>query len=468
MSPAASRASLFRRLSGLLASASALLFAALPLRAEVFDPTTYTLDNGLQLVVIENHRAPIVTHMVWYKVGAADEPWGQSGIAHFLEHLMFKGTEAHPEGAFSRIVAQNGGSQNAFTSQDYTAYFQNIAADRLELVMELEADRMTNLVLTDEVVATEREVVLEERRSRVDNEPSAILHEQADATLFQNHPYGIPIIGWEHEIRELSTEDALRFYERYYAPNNAIVVVAGDVVPDEVRALAEQHYGGIEPRTMDPRARPKEPEQRAPREVVLRDPKVGQPSWRRSYLAPSYHAGETEHAYALQVLGEILGGGSTSRLYRSLVVEQKLAAGAGGHYSALVKDHSTFTVYATPNPGVEIEPLRDAVDAEIGRIVEGGVTEEELTRAVDRLRAAAVFARDRLSTGARVLGMAMTTGSTVADVEAWPDRIAEVTAEQVQAAARAVFRPEQSVTAVLLPEKKVDRRQKSQAEEPSQ
>ncbi len=464
----ASRASLLRRLTGLLAAAGAFLFAALPSHAEVFDPTTYTLDNGLRLVVIENHRAPIVTHMVWYEVGAADEPWGQSGIAHFLEHLMFKGTKAYPEGAFSRIVAQNGGSQNAFTSQDYTAYFQNIAADRLELVMELEADRMTNLVLTDEVVATERDVVLEERRSRVDNEPSAILNEQADATLFQNHPYGIPIIGWEHEIRTLSREDALRFYERYYAPNNAIVVVAGDVVPEQVRALAERYYGPIERRETDQRMRPQEPDQRAPREVVLRDPKVGQPTWRRSYLAPSYHAGETEHAYALQVLGEILGGGSTSRLYRSLVVEQKLAAGAGGHYGALVKDHSTFTVYATPNPGVEIEPLEDAVDAEIDRIVEQGVTEEELTGAVDRLRAAAVYARDRLTTGARVLGMALTTGSTVADVENWPDRIAEVTAEQVQAAARAVFRPERSVTAVLLPEQKVADKETPETEEQSQ
>ena len=301
-------------------------------RAEVFNPETFTLDNGMDVVVIPNRRAPIVQHMVWYKVGAADEPVGKSGTAHFLEHLLFKGTERMAPGRFSEIVAENGGQENAFTSSDYTGYYQTVARDRLEIMMDLEADRMTNLRLTDELVLPERDVVLEERRSRIDNEPGSKLREMMNAALYLNHPYRYPVIGWEHEIRALTTRDALDFYERWYAPNNAILIVAGDITAEEVRPLAEKYYGAIPARAVPERRRASEPEQHAPRRVRLESERVRQPSVSISYLAPSHNRGAVEHAYPLLVLDEILGGGATSRLYRSLVVEQGIAAAAGSSY----------------------------------------------------------------------------------------------------------------------------------------
>ena len=303
--------------------------AVQPAHAQIFNPATFTLDNGLEVVVIENHRAPVVTHMVWYKVGAADEPPGKSGIAHFLEHLMFKGTEQRGPGEFSEIIARNGGRENAFTSQDYTGYFQTITADRLALMMELEADRMTGLVLTDEIIQPERQVVIEERRSRTDSSPRARLSEQVTAATYSNHPYRLPVIGWEHEIRALKREEIIDFYQTWYAPNNAVVVVSGDITPEQVRKLAETHYGPIPAKELPPRIRPSEPPHHAPREVVLRDARVDQPGWSRRWLAPSYVAGDKEHAYALVILAEIIGGGSSSRLYSSLVIDQALAVSAG-------------------------------------------------------------------------------------------------------------------------------------------
>ncbi len=420
-------------------------------QARVFDPVTFTLKNGLQVVVISNHRAPIVSHMIWYKVGGADDRPGKSGLAHFLEHLMFKGTKRFGPGVFSKMVARVGGRENAFTSQDYTGYYQNVAVDRLPTVMELEADRMTGLVLDDKAVNPERQVILEERRSRVDNDPGSILGEQVRAALYQNHGYGTPVIGWEHEIRGLGRTDALDFYRRYYVPNNAILIVAGDITAEQLRPLAEKYYGRIPRGKVPPRVRPMEPAHKAARRLELRDRRIRLPSWSRRYLAPSYNVGESKHAYALQVLSRILGGGATSRLHRKLVVEGKLATGAGTGYDALVLDHSQFVFYASARPGVKVARLEAAMEAEIARLLEKGVTEDEVARAVSRLRAAAVYARDNLFTAPRILGMALTTGRTIADVEAWPDRIGAVTVAQVNAAARAVFRSEQSVTSLLLP-----------------
>ena len=238
--------------------------------------TEFTLNNGMQAVVIEDHRSPAVVHMVWYRVGAADEPPGQSGIAHFLEHLMFKGTETLADGEFSQIVEANGGTDNAFTSWDYTGYIQRVSADRLDLLMEMEADRMRNLVLDPAVVTTERSVILEERAQRTDSSPGALFNEQMRASLYLAHPYRIPIIGWRHEMEGLTREMALAFYERFYAPNNAILIVAGDVDPAEVQALAETHYGPIEPTPgLGPRARPSEPPQIADRRVVYEGPDRG-------------------------------------------------------------------------------------------------------------------------------------------------------------------------------------------------
>lgn len=443
-----------RLLSPVIAGVVLLALGALagpPAQARVFDPETFTLDNGLQVVVVTNRRAPIVTQMVWYKVGAADEAPGESGNAHFLEHLLFKGTTTLGPGEFSQIIARNGGQENAFTSQDFTAYYQTVARDRLEIVMRHEADRMANLVLSDDVVLPERDVVLEERRSRVDNNPGAKLNEIVNATLYLNHPYRLPVIGWEHEIEALNTETALAFYRRWYAPNNAILIVAGDVTGAEVRALAEKHYGPIAARPVPARTRIAEPRQNAPRRVVLESAQVRQPSLSINYLAPSYNTAQGRAAYALQVLEEILGGGATSRLYRALVVEQGLAASAGAGYDPTAVDFSDFTFYVSPRPGIEIDAVEAALRAEIAKLLERGVTDDEVAAAQARLRASAVYARDSLSTAPNVLGRALTTGQSVADVEAWPDRIAAVSAAEVIEAARAVLREEQSVTGLLLP-----------------
>ncbi|MGQ0664048.1 MAG: M16 family metallopeptidase [Pseudomonadota bacterium] len=422
-----------------------------PAAAQVFDPETFTLANGLQVVAISNHRSPIVAHMVWYKAGAADEAPGKSGIAHFLEHLMFKGTSTLAPGEFSKIVARNGGRDNAFTGPDYTGYFQNVARDRLELVMRIEADRMANLVLSDAEVTPERDVILEERRQAVDNNPRSRLREQVRAALYLNHPYGRPIIGWEHEIRGLTTADAIEWYRRFYAPNNAVLIVAGDITAAELRPLAEKYYGAIPARAVPERARPQEPPHQSPRRVELKDERVRQSALSRVYLAPSYVAGARQHAYALQVLAEVFGGGATSRLHRALVVEHKLATSAGSYYDPEALDESTFGITAALRPGVEMGALEAKLDEEIRRLLAEGVTAHEVARATTRMRASAVYARDSLQAGARAFGAALATGRSVADVETWPQSIAAVTAAEVDAAARAVLREARSVTGLLLP-----------------
>ena len=422
--------------------------------ASVFNPETFMLDNGMQVVVVPNHRVPVVTHMVWYRVGSADEATNESGIAHFLEHLMFKGTKKRKNGEFSEIVARNGGRENAFTSTDFTAYHQTIAVDRLELVMEMEADRMTNLVITPDQVEPERQVVLEERRSRVENEPGSILREHLNATLFMSHPYRNPVIGWKHDIEGLDIDRILAFYKRWYAPNNAILVVAGDITAEKLRPLAEKYYGII-PRQLDTvRQRAKEPPQLAERRVTLRDKRVRQPSWRRIYLAPGLLWGESKHTYPLELLSNIVGSGASSRFYKSLVIEQKIAVAAGVHYSGDNRGPGRFVVYASPRPGVDMETLEAAVLKEIDTLQSDGVSEDELDRAKTRLLSEAIYARDSLSGGARVIGSALATGLTIDDVEKWPDRISAVTRDAVNEAAKAIFNTQQSVTGLLLPEEK--------------
>lgn len=414
-------------------------------------PHTFMLDNGMQVVVIEDRRAPVVTHMVWYKVGAADEPRGKSGIAHFLEHLMFKGTEKVPPGEFSNTIARNGGRENAFTSYDYTGYYQRVARDRLPLVMELEADRMTGLRLTEEIVLPERDVILEERSARIDNDPGALLAEQMNAILFLAHPYGTPIIGWRHEMEELTYQDALDFYEDHYTPQNAILVVAGDISAEELRPLAEQYYGPIEPRgEIAPRVRPADPPARAARRVTLRDARVEREYVRRAYLAPGYANAEPGEAEALDVLSEIIGGGPTARIYKSLVVEQGIAVGASGWYSGTALDDGSIGFYAIPAVGVSMDQAEAAIDAEIEKLLAEGVTQDEVDRAKNTLVADAIFAQDDQQTMARSYGAALTTGLTVKQAATWPDRVLAVTAEDVTAAARKYLQPERSVTGILL------------------
>lgn len=420
--------------------------------AEDWRPETFTLENGMEVVVLPDHRAPVVTHMVWYKAGSADEPWGKSGIAHFLEHLMFRGTKNVPAGELSKLVAKHGGQDNAFTSVDYTAYFQRVAVDRLPLVMQLEADRMTNLVLTENVVNPERDVILEERSQRTDNDPESLLAERMSAALFMQHPYGVPIIGWEHEMRGLTLEDAISFYKTYYAPNNAVLIVAGDITAEQLKPLAEKYYGGIPAQEVPERYRPKEPTHAAPVRVTLRDARVRQPNFRRSYLAPSYATAKGDEAYALDVLVQILGAGATSRLYTSLVVDQGIAASAGAWYWSTVLDYGRFGLSASPREGVTLEQVEEASDAVIRELIENGVSDEELTRAKENLIADAIYARDSQQSQARIYGAALTTGSSIEDVLTYPDRIRNVTAAEVVAAAKTLFASPAQVTGYLMPE----------------
>jgi zinc protease len=439
-------------LLALALSMLAFLQTTLAARAET-RASTLTLANGMQVVVIPDHRAPVVTHMVWYRVGAADEPAGRAGIAHFLEHLMFKSTEKIPVGEFSKIVARLGGQDNAFTGQDATAYFQRIAKERLPTVMAMEADRMVNLRLTEKEVLTERDVILEERRSRVENSPSAILDEQMDAVLYYSHPYQKPVIGWEHEIAQLNREDAMAFYKRYYAPNNAILVVSGDVTLDEVRKLAEDSYGKIpaNPAMSPTRVRPEEPPHRAARRLELKDPRAGKASFHRYYYTPSYVTASKGDAEALDLLVKIAASGSTSRLYRKLVMEQQLASSTGGWYSGSGLDSGKVSIYAVAADGVGLGKIEAAADEVIAEIREGGVSEAELERAKSSYLADFIYESDSQSTLARRYGWGLAVGRTVADVESWPEAIAKVTAADVKEAAVKFLDMRASVTGTMIP-----------------
>jgi zinc protease len=411
----------------------------------------FTLENGLELVVLPDHRAPVVTHMIWYKVGAADETAGKSGLAHFLEHLMFKGTAAHPAGEFSNVVARVGGQENAFTTNDYTGYYQRVPSDALKTVMEFEADRMTGLVLTDAVVLPERDVILEERNQRMENNPRARLGEQMDAALFLNSPYHKPVIGWRHEMEGLTKDDAIGFYRRFYGPNDAVVVIAGDVTPEEALKLAEDTYGKIHRNAnIVPRNRPTEPPQVAARSLTLADARVEQPMFQRSYIVPSFRTGKPGQSEALEVLGHILGTGSNSRMYRALVVDKHAAVGAGAYYDGSAYDMAKFGIYGLPAPGVTLPQLEQEADAVIAEVVAKGVTPEELDRAKSRLIADAAYAQDNQASMARWYGQSLMTGASVDDVQLWPSRIRSVTAQQVQDAAREWLDKRHSVTGYLI------------------
>jgi zinc protease len=411
----------------------------------------FKLANGLTVVVIPDRRAPVVTHMVWYRNGSADDPPGKSGIAHFLEHLMFKGTKTVPAGVFSNTVAELGGQENAFTSYDYTAYYQRVATEHLGEMMRFESDRMNGLVLSDEVVAPERDVVLEERRMRVDGDPSAQLEEAVQASLFVHHPYGKPIIGWQHEIEGFAPNDALAYYRRFYTPENATLIIAGDVEPEAVRRLAEETYGRLPAHGEAPRRlRPKEPELRAQRRVTIADPRVQQPHIQRIYLVPSSTTADARTSAALEVLAHVLGGGQTSLLYKQLLIDQKIAVSAGSYYQSHSVDDTRFMVYAYPAQGVPLDALDRAVDEVIAGLVENGVDDEILVRSKSRLVAEAVYAQDSQVTLAHWYGSALSTGLSVDDVKQWPGRIEAVTADDVRSVAKRFLDPNRAVTGYLM------------------
>jgi zinc protease len=448
----------FRTTGGPAAKAAGLLLAAvLSLAApraglaEIFEAHEFTLPNGLAVVVVPNHLSPIVVQAVVYKAGAADGLPGKNGIAHFLEHLMFKGTGTLAPGQFSKEVDRRGGTDNAYTSQDVTVYHQEIAKEHLELIMRMEADRMVDLTLTDAIVLPERDVILQERGERIDNQPGARLGEAVDAALYLNHPYRLPVIGWRHEIEAYTTEDALAFYERFYEPGNAVLVVGGDVTVEEVRRLAEKHFGPIPKGEAIARARLQEPPPTAPRRVSLSDERVRQPYLIRSYLAPNFRNAEGKEAYALTVLAEILTGGTAGRLYRRMVIEQQSALGIDSRYDGGPYDIGRFSLYGTPRQGGDLAALEQEVDRQIAALLKDGVTDEEVADAKRRLQIGAVKARDSVSGPVFIVAEALGKGRTLADIQAWPERIEAVTAADVLAAATQVLRPANSVTGTLLP-----------------
>ena len=409
--------------------------------------TSYTLDNGMQVVVIEDHRAPVVVHMVWYRAGAADETPGVSGVAHFLEHLLFKKTKNLEAGELSRTVAENGGTDNAFTSYDYTAYYQRVAADRLPIMMRMEADRMINLDLSEEDILVERDVVIEERNQRTETNPNALYREQANAALFQNHRYGVPVIGWRHEMSNLTLSDALDYYQKFYAPNNAVLIVAGDVMPEDVLALAQEIYGQI-PANVDlpERKRPVEPPHFAPRRIEYVDERVSQPYVVRSYLAPERNSGDQRSAAALVLLADILGDGQASVLQRKLQFETQEALYASASYSGVSLDKTSFGIYIVPAADVTLLDAEAALDRAISEFLEEGVDEAQLARLKTQYRAAGIYAQDNVNGLANAYGRALTSGLTLEDIHAWPDILQSITSDEIIAAATQVFDLNSSVT----------------------
>ena len=441
-------------------SLAAGLFAllALPAFAEeaAWAPSTFTLDNGMDVVVIPDHRAPVVTHMVWYKVGAVDEAPGKSGIAHLFEHVMFKQTKNIGPEEFTSIVQRSGGQLNAFTSWDYTAYYERVAKPQLGKMMELEAERMVNLIINDDPKGpfiSERDVVKEERRQRIDNNPGVILQEKVLSEFWKGHPYEITVIGKMEEVAALTPQDGLDFYQQYYSPENAILVVAGDVTPEEVRTLAEQHYGVITPTGTVNAERKWQPVTPLAETQLMthEDPKVRQPNWSRYYNGFSQRR-QPADAIALDVGLEILGGGMTSRLYQSLVEQQQLAISANSYAWTTLHDEGPAVLSASPAPGVELDALETALMAEVEKVLAEGFTEAEVVRARNKLAADAIYARDSQSGMANAFGGWLAIGGTVEEILAYPDTVRAVTPEQAIAAVRAVFGSEKHyIEAHLLP-----------------
>ena len=430
----------------------AAMFASQSLAASAAPVVTqFTLPNKMQVVVVPDHRAPVVTQMIWYRVGGMDDPPGHSGLAHFFEHMMFRGTKANPGDGFSRLIARNGGEDNAFTTEDYTAFYEQIARDRLKLAMGLEADRMAHLDLSDASVRTERDVVLEERRMRVDDSPASLASEQVNAALYLSHPYGRPVIGWPQEVGRLDRAQAQSFYDHHYAPNNAILVVVGDVTPDEVKAAAAGTLALVKPRPLEPRVVYAEPERLGPSRLDIARPDVTVPSFSRTWRVASYAQRKPGQAEALEVLAQILGGDSTGLLYRKLVVEQKLATEAGASFDGDARNSGAFSVFAAPRPGVNLDRLEQAVDALLASFVRNPPAAADLAHAKTALVANEVFRADNQLSLASLYGQNLVDGLSVADVQAWPQRIGAISAAQVRAAALQWLIPKESVTLHLSP-----------------
>ena len=414
---------------------------------------TAQLENGLQIIVIPDFRADVVTHMLWYRVGSADEPKGKSGIAHFFEHLMFRGTEKIAPGEFSKTVARLGGQDNAFTSYDYTPYFQRVQRTKLGRMMEMEAERMQALIIEPDIVGVERDVILEERSMRVDTNPSALLSEQMRARLHDGTAYAVPVIGWRREIEQLNAADASAFYRRFYAPDNAVLVVAGAVRMADVLPLAKRHYGPLKPS-----GRPRAARQVATnlhvdghaRPQVLRDARVRQNSWRRLYRLPQYTHDDIKLFAAANVAAEILGGGLTGRLYQALVVEAGLASSAGAYADTARLDNGEFMIYGSLAPQVDFSAFDAAMTDVVADLQSTPPTQDEMARAKMQLVSDLIFARDSQQSMAQIFGQAAMLGLTPQDILDWPTHIEAVTAEEVRQAAEILLNPTHSITGHLV------------------
>lgn len=411
----------------------------------------FALPNGLVVLVIPDHRAPVVTQMLYFRVGAADDPPGLGGLAHFFEHMMFRGTRSLPGQGYLQAVARNGGESNAFTTHDYTCFYEQVAKERLRTVMGLEADRMVNLDLSESNVNTEREVVLEERRMTVDNDPEELVEEQMEAALHLSHPYGRPVIGWPGEIRRIGRAEAQDFYDNHYTPNNAVLVIAGDVTVGEVRDDVQSTYGKLAARAHKPRWEFAQPRRLGETRLTVASDEAKVPSFSRIYRVPSYAEAEPGEAESLDVLAQTLGEGESSLLYRVLVVEKRLATDAGASYDGMTRDAGEFSIYATPRTGVPLEAVERAADEVIAAVMRHGPVDRDVERAKTQLIARTVYRRDSQYALAAAYGEALAIGMTAEDVEAWPVRIRGVSAAGLVKEVQVRLDKREAVTAYLVP-----------------
>jgi len=423
------------------------LTLSLPAAARAADGVlAATLDNGLRVLLLEDHRSPIVSFQVWYRVGSRNEQRGATGIAHFLEHMMFKGTPTQGRGQFARLVEQNGGQDNAFTSQDVTSYFVDIAADKLDLVVELEADRMRNLLLDPKEIESERQVVIEERRTRTEDDPGGFLGEEVASIAFKAHPYGFPIIGWTADIARITPEEIRAFYGTYYVPNHAMVVVVGDFRAPDALERIKRRFGRIPRAPAPPPVLAVEPPPNGERRVVVRK-QAELPIVYIAYHVPNHRS---EDAAPLEVLSTVLSGGRASRLYRSLVYERRLALEAGGDYAYFSVDPNLFWFWATPMPGQTAETLEKELLAQVELLKKERVTDEELQRAKNQIEAAFVFQEDSIHRRASLLARFEVIGG-YAQKDQFFTKIRAVTAADLARVARGWFPEDKKNVGILLP-----------------
>tara|TARA_X000000950_G_scaffold225465_1_gene271882 strand:+ start:722 stop:2023 length:1302 start_codon:yes stop_codon:yes gene_type:complete len=426
-----------------------ILLSFTTLQSKLFDAESFFLDNGLEVVVIENKRAPVVSSMIWYDVGSADEGYGKSGLAHFLEHLMFKGTKKFPGSTFSNFISKNGGSENAFTSYDYTAYFQTITSDKIEQVLEMEADRMQNLVLTKSEVETEKKVILEERNQRIDSRPSSILDQDMRKSLFPNHTYGIPIIGWNHEIKDLTYDDVIKFYKKFYAPNNAKLILSGDIDLKNAMRISKLYFGKILPNdTSANRKYLKDPETISNINLTLNHKDVKQKIWKRIYKSESI-VGSIKNGIALDFGLELVAGGKTSYVYKELVEQKKLFSSVGGYYQGFTKGPGTIYFYAIPIKDLDDKVIEKELQNSLNNAVSKGISEKDFHRKKKKYFYNSVYQRDSIGQPAQILGEALSIGLKIEEILNWDVYIENLSINDVMNALEAFLKNENYVTGLL-------------------